>query len=59
MQVEISLTKDELNEAVCAWVEAKGFVATDRFTVTITQQPGDRPFDVGYTSISVTGVQTK
>ena len=54
--ITLSLTQAELSEAVRDWVEKKGFATTDRFSVRVTTQKGDRPFDADYTETSVSGV---
>jgi hypothetical protein len=57
--ITLSLTQDELSEAVRDWVEKKGFLTTDRFSVRVTTHKGDRPFDPDYTEVSVSGVAVR
>lgn len=54
--VTLTLTQSELNEAIKDWVEARGFDVTDRTSVSVNTVKGDRPFDNGYTSATVSGV---
>jgi len=56
MQITINLTKDQLKKAVQEYVEARGFMTTDRFSVSVRTTPGDRPFDAETVDVSVTGV---
>lgn len=59
VRVSVSLTQDDLNDAVRAWLEKRGLVTSDSFRVAVRTIPGDRPFDSDYTEISVDGVFVK
>jgi hypothetical protein len=54
--ITLNLTKDELKIAVQEYVQARGFVTTDRFAVSVRVTPGDRPFDRETTDVTVTGI---
>ena len=54
--ITLTLTNSELTQAVHDWVAAKGYGTTDRFAVSVTTAPGDRPFDPDCTTATVTGV---
>lgn len=57
--ITLSLTREELTEAIGDYVRKQGFEVTDRLSVSVRQIPGDRPFDGDYTETTVTGVVAK
>lgn len=57
--ITLTLSEPEVREAIRKHVQDLGFEVTDRFGVRISSVPGDRPFDAGYTSASVSGVKSK
>lgn len=54
--VTLNLAESELRTAIREYVEARGFLTTDRFAVSVRITPGDRPFDSDTTDVTVTGV---
>lgn len=55
-QVSLTLNKDEIQEAICFWVEHLGYATSDRFSVMVRVDKGDRPGDVDHVTATVTGV---
>ncbi len=59
IKAQLTLSQSDLNEAVKAWLVARGFVATGNFSVVVRTVPGDRPFDGDHTEITVLGVSVQ
>ena len=57
--ITVSLSMENLKDAVRDYMSKQGFGASERFSVTVRTIPGDRPFDSDYTEITVSGLTIK
>lgn len=57
--ITLRMTQLELKEALREWVERKGFLTSDKFSIDVKTYPGDRPFENGYTVVEVSGVHQR